>query len=103
MALQAAKLAGDLSPRLPFISEQVLLAGIASLQAGEIAHAVKEFSEALKLPASVTEFGIRLRKFVAAEPQLWVELDKHAPGLRRVIIRHFPSLGASVTLFLNSY
>lgn len=90
----AAKLADELREGFPFHSERLLLKAISYLQSGSTASAVREFSEALRWPAATSDFGIRLRSFVASEPQIWTGVDELAPGLRHVVLQHFSSLGS---------
>ena len=97
MVAAATRLADELREGFPFQSERRLLKAIASLQSGSTASAVKEFSEALRWPAVTSDFGIRLRSFVAAEPQIWTAVDEHAPGLRHVVLQHYPSLGTRLS------
>lgn len=93
MVAAAARLAEELREGFPFHSERLLLKAISSLQSGNTASAVKEFSEALRWPAATSDFGMRLRSFAAAEPQIWTGVDEHAPGLRHVVMQHYSSLG----------
>lgn len=93
MAQQASRLADDLGVRFLFKSERKVISAVAQLQAGSMISALREFSEALKWKAEVTDFGLRLRRYLATEPKLWMDLDAHAPGYRRVLLQHFPALG----------
>lgn len=85
----------------PYRSERILLSGIAHLTRGETALAIAAFSKALTFPAYVSDFGMRLRRHMSADLQQWLDLDNRAPGLRKVVVQHYPSLDGKRALLFS--